>query len=216
MKGDFTMPGRRPLLLFGGGLDSCAMVEFYALHNPVLLYFEYGQKAQVGELRALEYFAKKHKLESHIVSLPTVIPASPLTTEEVVTEASDHAKNYIPGRNLLFGAIAYSYAARRHLAPILLGASPAPADSVFNDAKTDFQLKFNELVDFAYPEEATWLFLPLVTGVRREYLARALIREPDLFKIAFTCYESRTEKECGVCVHCQQKADLAKQLNAKL
>lgn len=209
--------GRRPLILFGGGLDSCAMVEFYHTFDPVLLYFDYGQKAVRGEMAALAYFSTKYGLARIVHKIaPEMISASPLTSKEVVRDAKDHAQNYIPGRNLLLSAIAYSYACAHNLAPIMLGASPAPPESAFHDAKIEFQLGFNKLVEQAYPDSATWLFLPMVTGDRREYLSRALFQEPNLFKVAFTCYESTDETECGVCVHCQQKIALATQLSARM
>lgn len=213
-------PASRPLILFGGGLDSCAMVEFNHSFNPVLMHFDYGQKALRGELHALLYYEKKYGLSAERIKLPSaLVPASPLTSEEVVTDASKHSANYIPGRNLLFGAIAYSFACAHDLKPILLGASPAPADSAFRDAKAEFSRSFNQLVAETYPDTLPWLMLPLVSGVRKEYLARALLSEPDLFKIAYTCYEEPEgvhALECGKCVHCQQKQELAKQLNARM
>src|SRR5438105_644256 len=101
----------RPLILFGGGLDSCALTVRNAHLNPFLLYFDYGQKALIGELRALRYFKDKYRLDSYIATLdPHVIPLSPLTEGKLERDAKQHARNYIPGRNLLFGAFAFSFA----------------------------------------------------------------------------------------------------------
>lgn len=218
---------RRPLILFGGGLDSCALVEQNRCFNPVLLYFDYGQKALAGELRALEYFAAKYRLDTEIVVVPSsIIPRSPLTTEGVVKRMQDHATNYIPGRNLIFSALAFSYAVRYDLGPILLGASPAPPESEFHDAKVSFAASFNALTALAYPIRAPGsesllldtplLLFPLVGEVRSAYLTAALKQEPRLFEVSFTCYEGAGEHECGECVHCQQKAALAKELNASM
>jgi 7-cyano-7-deazaguanine synthase len=208
-----TPTTHRPLILFGGGLDSCALVEFYHHLNPVLLYFRYGQKSEVGEMRALHYFSTKYQLTTAVIVLdPSTIPASPLTVLDVVAAKEDHAQNYIPGRNLLFSSMAFSYAESKGLRPIMLGASPAPPESEFYDAKTEFARTFNRLVADTYPDAAAWLEMPLVEDVRAEYLGRALKTEPNLFGVSFTCYESRTETECGKCVHCQQKAELRRQL----
>ena len=58
---------KRPLILFGGGLDSCALVEQNRCFNPVLFYFDYGQKALPGEMRAMEYFAAKYRLDTEVI-----------------------------------------------------------------------------------------------------------------------------------------------------
>lgn len=216
---------KRPLILFGGGLDSCALVEQNRCFNPVLLYFDYGQKALPGEMRAMEYFAAKYRLDTEVIVVSaSIIPRSPLTTEGVVKRMQEHASNYIPGRNLIFSALAFSYAVRYGLGPILLGASPAPPESAFHDAKVSFAAAFNALTALAYPMRdpgATSLLLdtplllfPLVNEVRKDYLAAALKHEPRLFEVSFTCYEGAGEYECGECVHCQQKAALAKELGA--
>jgi 7-cyano-7-deazaguanine synthase in queuosine biosynthesis len=206
----------RSLILFGGGLDSCVMVERYAKHAPILIYFYYGQKAYKGEFEALRYFRDKHGLESHIVEIdPRIIPRSPLTSELAVTDAANHGNNYIPGRNLIFSALAYSFAARHGLTRVLLGASPAPPESTFYDAKADFARSFNLLTADTYPNEDVALYFPLVDGDRTEYVEQALKTEPDLFRRSFTCYESATKEECGRCVHCQQKQTLARKLGVQ-
>lgn len=203
------------LILFGGGLDSGVMVERYASLNPFLLYFDYGQKASQGERRALRYFAHKHSLGSLATELPSrSFAPSPLTSKALITDAQQHSLNYIPGRNMLFAAFAFSLASAHGFKRILLGASPAPESSAFHDAKSKFADLFNTLTEFGYPGETRpVLEMPLVHLNRRDYIAEALKTEPLLFNYCFTCYESiAATYECGKCVHCQQKAELAREL----
>lgn len=205
-------PGTRPLILFGGGLDSCVLAVRYHKLNPALLHFNYGQKAFGGETRAQVYFSNKYNLDAYTAQIdPFLIKPSPLTTGRVVTDASKHGDNYIPARNLLFSAAALSFASAAGLSPILLGASPAPPSSVFYDATLNFAKLLNSVIEYAYPDDANWVLLPLVNLVRKEYIAEALKEEPRLFEVSHTCYEGAWA-ECRVCVHCQQKEALAREL----
>jgi 7-cyano-7-deazaguanine synthase in queuosine biosynthesis len=172
--------GDRPLILFGGGLDSCALVEFYHDMDPTLLYFDYGQKATVGERRALLHYAEKFGLRRFVIEVPRLlIPPSPLTTEQVITSADDHAKNYLPGRNMLFGAMAFSFAASRNLAPIILGASPAPPESAFNDAKQGIRDAVQYGPRLRVPRQRQLVAHPARRGNREDYVRRALVRDPN-------------------------------------
>jgi 7-cyano-7-deazaguanine synthase in queuosine biosynthesis len=183
--------------------------------SPVLMHFDYGQKAAYGEYKAMFHYANKLKLDCEEVRVPPFLFAdSPLTTREVVVDASQHASNYLPGRNMLFSAMGFSYASKYRLSPIMLGASPAPPESAFHDAKIEFAAAFNVLARTGYPEAPPPLLMPLVSGDRENYVRAALSRDPELFMRSFTCYESTSDVECRRCVHCQQKAALAQRLGA--
>jgi len=192
------------MILFGGGIDSCALVELYRPYDPILVYFDYGQKAYSGEVAATIHYATKYNLRSHVIKVPpTILPSSPLTDGAM---ASDHAQNYLPGRNLVFAALALPLAIKLGCTEILLGASPSN-DNVYNDAKQPFADMFNALAGFGYPG-APALRMPLLKMKRIDYARFALSREPRLFDIAFSCYESKTVDECGLCTHCKIKAAL--------
>jgi len=199
------------MILFGGGLDSCAMVEMYQPLNPTLVFFDYGQKAFSGEFAALQYFTDKYQLSSHVIKVPaSITPDSPLTNAAMAT---DHDANYMPGRNLIFSALAFSLACKLKLELMLLGASPAADSSVYNDAKTTFAQLFNAMTSFGYPSapneaHTPELRMPLLTMQRLDYVHFAYTKEPRLFDIAFSCYESKTTTECGQCTHCKIKAEM--------
>ena len=200
------------IILFGGGLDSAAMVEMLALigSKPLLLYFDYGQKAMQGETRAMEYFSRKHKLPTQRVEVPKgIFPDSPLTNQAIATK---HAQNYLPGRNMVFAALAFPIAVRIGASRIYLGASPADASSVFLDAKRAFATAFNTMLSLGYRDEVR-LTMPLIEQNRESYLKKAMITEPDLFRVSFSCYESNTVTECGLCTHCAIKRDMQRKVN---
>lgn len=196
------------IVLFGGGIDSAAMVESLASvgARPLLLFFDYRQKARYGEHSSFLYFAKKHRLDTMEVKVPeNLFPASPLIDAKV---ASNHAQNYLAGRNMLFAALSYPVAVRTGAERIYLGASPADESSVYLDAKKAFADAFNRMLVAGYGEDSPKVMLPLVQQVREDYVLRTLEMEPNLFDVTFSCYESTSLQECGVCTHCQIKRGL--------
>lgn len=204
------------VVLFGGGLDSGCMVESLCAigSKPHLVHFFYGQKAFQGEQNALHYFARKHRLHHVTIDVPDqVFPDSPITNQAVATE---HAQNYLPGRNMVFAALAFPLAVRLGAPRIFLGASPADASSVYHDAKKKFAEAFNAMTSAGYGEEAPRLQMPLVEQRREDYLIRALKTEPDLFRVTFSCYEASGALECGGCTHCIIKASIKRSVEAEL
>ncbi|TFH07287.1 MAG: hypothetical protein E4H07_09300, partial [Nitrosomonadales bacterium] len=70
------------VLLFGGGLDSGALVEWAMRQSskklPYLFYVDYGAHATGGEVKAMNYFATKYDLKCRVVPLSNVFGNSPL------------------------------------------------------------------------------------------------------------------------------------------
>lgn len=203
-----------PVILFGGGLDSGAMVE-YAIRSkktPVLFHIDYGAKARMGEYRALLYFATKHALQHRVMQLPLFLyERSPLHAGEMV---SDHRKNYLPGRNLLFLTLAASFASGIGSQEVWTGFHTEPEGSVFEDAKAKFLRSLDLLMLETYPGFPK-LVAPFIMLEREEYLREALATEPLLFARTFSCYESTTITECGKCTHCQMKVKLADEIRGR-
>ena len=195
------------MILFGGGLDSGAMVELLAsVTKPKLVHFDYGQKASNGERNAMRYFANKYELERMYLGIdPGIFPDNPLTRGSI---AEKHEHNYMPGRNMIFASLAFPLAAQHGVERVYLGASPVEGPSAFHDAKKEFAEHFNKLTRFGYGPNMPVLVMPLLSMDRVTYLRKALITEPDLFARTFSCYESKTLDECGRCTHCLVKAQM--------
>lgn len=196
------------LILFGGGLDSGFMVAKSAQYNHSirLLFFNYGQKAVVGERYALDYFSTRYAAPATEMLIPQeLIPASPLTGKALAT---DHAQNEIPGRNLLFMTLGYSFALREKWGnEIWLGASPR---NPFRDSQQPIVDSFNAMTAHNYGIDTPRVRAPLLLFPSKEsYVREGVALLPELFAVTFSCYESREAwTECGRCVHCLQKKEM--------
>lgn len=204
------------LILFGGGLDSGAVVE-WAIHNkhrPFLLYIDYGAKASHGEMGSLTYFVGKHALDYRVIGLRGAVIGNPLVDQSVV---SDHALNYIPGRNLLFASIGLSVAASRKESFVAMGFHLEPEGSVYADAKPEFVREVNTLTRHIYGVEYPSIYAPFIARERADYLTETVRDfESRLFDRTFSCYESSTSVECGRCTHCIAKSRLLQDVRSRL
>lgn len=196
------------LMLFGGGLDSAAMVVEAQQRNliPLLFYIDYGAKAREGELASLHYFARRYGYPLLVQPLfGELYRSSPLLQGAMAT---DHAKNYIPGRNLLFFSLGLSMAASKGLVTVWAGLHREPPGSLFADAELWFAHDMNELVIKIYGERFPNLEAPFGMREQKDYLLEALKIDSTIFERSFSCYESSTAFECGRCTHCTRKAAL--------
>lgn len=202
-------PPYSTIILFGGGLDSGVLcARAYNRHkNPLLLYFDYGAKAAAGELAALRYLSKRFDFDDKVVMVPReIIPPSALTDRPM---ASEQAANEVPGRNVLFLAMAFSLALRVNASELWIGADPPTTWEGFRDSKQPTFDAFNIMTAFAYGEKSPRVYAPLLPyGDAKRYVHEAMVTLPEIFDVTFSCYESFTEKECGVCKHCERKARL--------
>ena|SRR5580765_4326352 len=206
------------IILYGGGLDSGVTTTqaWQQNRNPLLLYFDYGAKATRGELKSLAYVGDKFKFETMVVKIPPeIIPPSPLTEGAMIEAGESQLRNEVPGRNVLFAALAFSLAKRRNIRAIWIGADPPTTWIGFKDSKQPTFDAFNSMTAYAYGEDAPRLYAPLLAMKDARYYIRYALRSlPELFKVTFSCYESSTEEECGQCKHCIRKARLLADLQA--
>ena len=204
-------------LLFGGGLDSLALLNYYDNREiwPLLLYIDWGAKAQQGELAALGRAAKRYQCDYRVLEIPKRTRFhSPLTDQPQVTQ---HAKNFVPFRNLLFASLALAAVAGSGVEHIAFGFHKEPEGSVYYDAMIEFIEGLNRVLEFAYPSEQVRFVAPFYHLDRFEYLLAACRGgHPHLFEESFSCYESRSLVECGECTHCAQKAALKLRVHEQL
>lgn len=194
------------LILFGGGLDSGYLAAAAYIHHQRahLLHFDYGQKAYEGEALATRLVAQRFGHEYSTIKLPSdLFQTSALTSGAV---AQDQQDNEVVGRNLVFAALGFALAARMKIPLMYIGADPPHSWQGFNDQKQPTFDSFNALTAFAYGTLSPRLQAPLLSFADRiSYLRQALVYYPQIFEETFSCYESMSTTECGVCVHCKGK-----------
>lgn len=205
------------VILSGGGLDSGAMTAFAAVDHKaaLLLFFNYGQKALVGEYRATNKVADCFSFPWLSIDLPsTIIPSSPLTEGAPVTDLAEQSKNEVKGRNLLLLACTFSFVQRLpSVREIWIGSDRPAIPPGFGDQRQSMFDGFNVTTAVAYGEDVPRVVAPLLHyATKHDFLKEAIEIYPELFADTFSCYESYNEKECGVCNHCQVKLAMADKL----
>jgi 7-cyano-7-deazaguanine synthase in queuosine biosynthesis len=202
------------IILFGGGIDSAVLCTqaYNQGRHPLLLYFNYGAKATRGELGALYKLGHHFNFPTRVAAIPPEIVApSPLTEGEMQTE---QARNEVPARNVMFMALGFSLAIKMRAHYVWIGSDPTrPPWEGFRDSRQPTIDAFNAMTAYAYGDQSPRVYAPLLAFKDTIYYVRhALVTLPNLLDLAFTCYESKTEEECGVCNHCKRKARLRREL----
>lgn len=192
------------VLLFGGGLDSTALLlELVARKiNFTLVHVYYNQKAYKNEHESAKYWCEKYsipliRLDADFgFSTATILNGSQIGTKET---------NKLELRNLVFISMAASYIASvADVGTIYLGFHEEPPASGFQDAKTHYLRGMEETINLATTANV-FISTPFSNLSRQEILAIAIKRDAEIVTHSYTCYE---KEECGKCVHCLEKAQM--------
>jgi hypothetical protein len=166
----------RPLILFGGGLDSCALVFSSITMARPACYFDYGQKATVRGVPCDAALCGEVRVATSRSRCPAADPLRGLPADHRArssSSATHHARTISPGATCSsrrWGSA--SPQVSRNLAPIMLGASPAPPESAFNDAKQEFATQFNVVARLRVPGQRPPLLMPGRRGNRETTCAQ--------------------------------------------
>lgn len=192
------------ILLFGGGLDSVCLASFlndYGVNYEIMIV-NYGQKAWKGELASAKYYGKILGKNVYIKKTNFYLNSkNPLLNGE---KAEKHEQNVLHYRNLHLITLAASRAKEIGAKYIYVGFHLEPKDSKFEDAKPKFLFRVNKL--FESLNEKVRIEAPFIKMKQEEYISTTRIN----INKSFSCYESKTEEECGKCTHCIHKKELIK------
>lgn len=207
------------LLLNGGGLDSIAqlIIATDRKWDVASLHIDYGQDAAQSELHAAALIAHDTNTPLHSVRIrrdatqlgtgilaylhPQValVPGHDLSSKEVKTERAGFE---MEGRNLMLLSIALSWAAKEY-DYLMLANNKAPA--YYPDATQDFILHLNKLLIYLGAKPRVWA--PFANLTKMQAVCVAFKINPNVLR-AHSCYKAQ---ECGVCPHCLQKKEIAKE-----
>lgn len=202
------------LVLLSGGQDSTTAL-YWAKQNfrfVNAITFGYGQRHR-NEIWAAERIAQHAKVPHETVYLPRM--SGPLTWETGKIQATggytDNGTtlptSYVPGRNLVFLAVAASRAVAMSCSDIVVGFSAADADG-YPDCRESFVEAMRWTVKAAMPSSismyvaAPLLYVDKADAVR---LARELPGCWEALAMTITCYEGRSPG-CGECPSCVLRA----------
>lgn len=201
------------VVILSGGLDSttCLAIAAKEGYKVFALSFDYGQRHRI-ELTAASRVADHYKVAEHkVAALPFLreLGGSALTSEQLAVPtagvvAGEIPVTYVPGRNLIFLAIATAYAEVVGAEAIYLGVN-ALDYSGYPDCRPEFVESFARTAKLATKAGTTGQRLRIETPLLR--LSKADIIRVGIslcvpYEMTVSCYQGG-EVACGECDSCR-------------
>lgn len=178
------------LVLFSGGVDSMVLSEMAQETGALagLLFFEYGQPAQIQERIAADAWCYSNGHELTVQHLPIVG-----VSEHMKTGTGTAGPRILPGRNLLFISHAINLAKTIGADVIWYGANAD--DREYADCSGEFV----QMVDNVAALHGVSVRAPLLNMSKAE-----INKQPFDLSGAWSCYEPDHDgKQCGTCNSCR-------------
>ncbi|MBF0443414.1 MAG: 7-cyano-7-deazaguanine synthase [Oligoflexales bacterium] len=187
---------RKPILLYGGGLDSTAYLIL--MHNDGIdfkcLWIDYGQKGALNEKRAARYFTQTYGIEL-IEAKNEQIARYALSDCQLLSGNTDHP-SYVNGRNFSLILQALEYGDEVFLGLVELEYQSPP------DADIEFLKRANAILKGAFHRDVR-ILAPYIACPRVELLTNAYEINQELFQYASSCWIGGDQAmDCGHCKKC--------------
>lgn len=202
----------KAVVLLSGGLDSAttAAIAIEEEYEVIALSFRYGQRHH-KEIEAAEKIVKALDIKEHFISdIDLSQWGGSSLTDQSMTIPQDGVKSdvipstYVPGRNTVFIAIAFSLAEAKNAQAIYLGIN-AVDYSGYPDCRPDYLAAYQELANLASKAgiegHAPQLIAPLVRDSKADIVRRALELNVPIAD-TWSCYQGDTFA-CGLCDSCR-------------
>lgn len=205
---------KRAVLLFSGGMDSF-LAGFLAEKKVEIhaLSFNYGQR-NTKELEAAEKLAKGRAWNHYVQDIRTIFRS----TKSALLQGQDgdlqegaiagEVTSFVPNRNLIFAALAHSFALEIDADYIISGLNQDPHS--FPDAREEFCTMQQKMLNMGSESFVEWLY-PL-KGISR---ARAYEIAHDTGCLnevmeSYSCYDNGDVRYswgegCGICMACKAR-----------
>lgn len=207
---------KNAIAVLSGGLDSTvASTKFKEDYHIHALTFNYGQKSAEMEIKSAKAVCSELGAEHTVIELPWLsdLGSSALTSNEVIPEPDDFelddmdsalktAKSvWVPGRNVVFTAIANSFAEAENASIIVVGWDLEEA-LTFPDNSKEFLDAFNTVLDVGSFDEIK-IEAPLIGMNKNEIVEYgSSIGAP--MELSYSCYKG-FNYHCGVCESCMRR-----------
>lgn len=217
---------KKAIAVLSGGLDStvatCVYAKEYEIHA---LTFNYGQKSFERELKASKKICEKMGFTHEVIDLPWLnkISNSSLTNDhEIPTLTNEDLDDlnkceqtansvWVPGRNIVFSAIATSYAESIGAEIIIVGWDKEEA-ATFPDNSKEFLKSFNKMLSIGSPNNIE-IKAPAI-NLNKTEIVKLGDKNNTPMELSYSCYVG-DEKHCGVCESCMRRKRAFKQANIK-
>lgn len=210
------MPKPKAITVLSGGLDSTVATAYYKdKYDIQAITFDYGQRSSKMEVQSARKICEKLNIKHTVIQLPWLknLGKSALTSDEKVPllefdqldqkEICDETaqKVWVPGRNIVFTAIATSYAEDSDAEKIIVGWDLEEA-ATFPDNSKEFLEAFNNLLEIGSINELE-IKAPLIDKNKKEIVQLGVKVDAPL-ELSYSCYMGE-EEHCGVCESCMRR-----------
>jgi len=206
----------KAISVLSGGLDSTVATacfnEEYEIHA---LTFNYGQRSAEMEIKSAGAVCEKLDITHTVLELPWLkkLGKSALTSDEEIPELKIEEldskeicdetarKVWVPGRNVVFTAIATSFAEAENAGKIIVGWDLEEAVT-FPDNSKEFLDAFNNVLEIGTLESVK-IEAPVINMSKTEIVKLGVkIKAP--LNLSYSCYMGE-ENPCGICESCVRR-----------
>jgi 7-cyano-7-deazaguanine synthase len=207
---------KKAITVLSGGLDSTVATSYfndeYEIHA---LTFDYGQWSAEREIESAKAVCEKLNIKHTVLDLPWLskLGGSALTSNEEIPELKvDELDNkkvcdetarkvWVPGRNIVFTAIATSFAEAKGAQIIIVGWDLEEA-ATFPDNSKEFLNAFNNVLEIGSIADIK-IEAPVIDMNKKGIveLGKQVGAPMDL---SYSCYKGGKE-HCGVCESCMRR-----------
>ena len=207
---------KKAITVLSGGLDSTVATSYfndeYEIHA---LTFDYGQWSAEREIESAKAVCEKLNIKHTVLDLPWLskLGGSALTSNEEIPELkADELDNkevcdetarkvWVPGRNIVFTAIATSFAEAEGAQIIIVGWDLEEA-ATFPDNSKEFLNAFNNVLEIG--SIANIKIEAPVIDMNKKGIVELGKQVGAPMDLSYSCYKGRKE-HCGVCESCMRR-----------
>jgi 7-cyano-7-deazaguanine synthase len=217
----------KAISVLSGGLDSTVATSYFkGKYDIHALTFDYGQKSAEMEIKSAKEICRKLDMEHTVLKLPWLaeVSRSALTSfsQEIpqlrAEELDDTSvcgetarKVWVPGRNIVFTAIATSFAEAEGSEKIIVGWDQEEA-ATFPDNSKEFLDAFNQVLEIGSMDDIQ-IEAPLIDMDKKNIVELGEKIEAPLH-LSYSCYLGE-EDHCGTCESCMRRKRAFKLANVE-
>ncbi|MBZ9571050.1 7-cyano-7-deazaguanine synthase QueC [Methanobrevibacter sp. TMH8] len=209
---------KKAISVLSGGLDSTIATAYFSKDYDIhAITFDYGQKSLKQEINSAKLICDFLGMEHAIIDIKWLanLGNSSLTSDNEIPKvnfedidnisvSNDTAKAvWVPGRNIVFTAIATSFAESEGAEIIIVGWDKEEA-ATFPDNSKEFLDSFNQLIGIGTKSsDKIEIKAPLIDLNKKEIVELGKkINAP--MNISYSCYTGKNN-HCGICESCVRR-----------
>jgi 7-cyano-7-deazaguanine synthase len=206
----------KAISVLSGGLDSTVATAYYKDKYEIhAITFNYGQRSAEMEINSSKAICENLGITHTVIELPWLkqLGKSALTSETEVPELKvDQLDNkeicdetarkvWVPGRNIVFTAIATSFAEAEDAEKIIVGWDLEEAVT-FPDNSKEFLEAFNKVLEIG-TLEGVQIEAPAI-NLNKDEIVKLGYKVNAPMNLSYSCYMGEKE-HCGVCESCMRR-----------